>query len=163
MKCLVCNYDFNGIACPKCKFPVVEIPGDYETGLKTLQPTVMKYRTEFGKKIRLGVVVHNYDVTDTVTYKGEQTLPAGTADSMMSTTKWLSGEFTNIPSRSKVPVTLSVAVGDEPEYKVTLNADNLPSETLQLGISVDDQMRACFILRDGFGNTSPTETVYLLK
>jgi len=163
MKCLVCNYVFSGTACPKCGFPVVEIPGDYETGLKTLQPTIQKYRAEFCKKIKLGISVHNYDVTDTVSYKGEENIALGTADSFISRTTWLNGEFTNIPSRGQIPVTVNVSVGDSPAYQLTLNANNLPSEMLQLGISMDDQLRICLVLRDKTGKTSSTEVVSLIK
>ena len=163
MKCLVCNYKFSGTSCPKCGFPVVEIPGDYETGLKTLQPTIQKYKTEFCKKIELSISVHNYEVTDTVEYKGEEKIVIGTADSIISKTTWLNAEFTNIPSRRQIPVTLNVTVEDRPAYQLTLKANNLSAEMLQLGVSMDDKLGICFILKDDAGRTSSTEVVPLIQ
>ena len=46
MRCLVCRQEFEGYACPRCGFPVVESP-DADTLLENIGEQVEAYREEF--------------------------------------------------------------------------------------------------------------------
>ncbi len=163
MKCLVCNAIHEQNVCPRCGFPVVEIPGDYEAGLKALQPTVAKYRNDFAKKINVALVVHNYDYDNDLEYMGEEKLPFGNAGALMSAEKWLDVKFINVLSRKTFPVTLNVSVEGQPDYILTLEINNLPSETIQVGISLDESFDFRLIFRDTSGNTVSSDAMPLLK
>ena len=163
MNCLVCNATHDEKVCPKCGFPVVEIPGDYEAGLKVLQPTVDNFRKDFAAKIKVDLIVHNYDITDSVTYSGEEKISFGNVDSIISKEAWLETEFSNVTSRTSLPVTLSVSAEGQPEYQLYYEIKNLSGETLKIGLSVDEKFNACVILKDDSGNTERSGCIPLIQ
>ena len=157
MKCLVCNSEFTGKACTVCGFPIVEILGDYETGMKNFQPTIEKYRNDFLKKISLSLVGYRYDVADKVSLIGQEKFQLGTAEKLMKDMTWLDMDFTNVASRTTVPVTLSVSIDDKPDYEIGLEVNNLPSEKVRLGFQVDQQLQITCELRDDSGKSVHSE------
>jgi len=155
MKCFVCDFEYDGKECPKCKFPEVVVPfgSDREASLKAMKQTVEKYRNEFAKKIKAELMVYNYDVTDKIVYQGEERCTLGKVNLLMSKVTWLDTEFTNVITRENLPITLNVSIEEQAEYQITVNIKNIPSDTLRVGISMDSGLNFSFIIKDAAGNS----------
>lgn len=158
MKCLACGMEHNEKKCPRCYFPVVNITGNYEEGVKTLQPTIEKYRSEFSEKVELSLLTYLYEVNQTVTFQGNEKISFGRVCDLFNQTTWLETEFTNIAERKSIPISLCVAIENQPAYQITTNVPNLPSDTLQLGIEIDRTLRFHFVIRDAAGHCVSSET-----
>lgn len=154
MKCLVCGKVHNSNICPICEFPVVNITTNDKDGLKAIRSTIEAHRTAFSKKVALSLLAYNYDVNDSsVAFRSSDKISLGSAAHLCNQSIWLDTEFTNMKQRKTIPVTLCVDIENKSAYQVTVNVENLPSDSLWVGIAVDSSLLFKFLLKDGNGHS----------
>lgn len=163
MKCLVCGKEYNGNECPVCGFPVVNITVNDEEGLKALRPTIDAHRAEFEKNIELSLLSYTYEVGNRIEPQGEERIPLGRVSQLSGQTVWLDTEFTNVVQRKAIPVTLCVTVRNRPEYRINVNAANILSDTIRVGICVNSSLQFCVIIQDSSGISSRSEFMPIVQ
>ena len=158
MKCPVCGKVYSDQKCPVCTFPIVNITTNDTEGLKAIQPMINAHRAQFLTKVTLSLSVFVYEQdSQQVSFQGSAKIPLDSVSNLYHHVTWLNRKFTNIQQRQTIPVTLCVAVENQPEYQITVDMENLPSDTLQLGISIEEPLQFSFYLKDGDGHTSCSE------
>lgn len=158
MKCLVCGKEFVGTECPICKFPVVEIPGDYEAGLRALKPTIDIHRKAFAEKISLEVVTYLYDVENSsVNTTGTKNLSLGRISELLNNTKWLDAEFDNLDLRKTIDIDVVVNIDGMKQTQKICITNFKTSEKITLGVSCDDEFKLCLKIKNKNGEETTSE------
>lgn len=158
MECLVCGKKYDTQECPLCGFPVVHSMANDEETLKALRPTIEAHRAEFAKKIMLSLLIYDYEVDKQVDFKGTSKIPLGRVDALCRQPLWVEKEFTNMAQRKNIPVTLCVDIDNQPPYQITVNLENIPSETIQVGVAAEPlaaepPLRFRFLIKDSQGHS----------
>lgn len=165
MKCLVCGKEFNGNVCPVCDFPIVEIPGDYEEGMRTLQPVIDHHRKAFAERIALGVVTYEYEMEESViTEKGNKNSMFGNMSELLGKTKWLD-EFFECPNLRNVmylSVVVSVDGKDGKIFKVKL-PNFKEACRVSLGICCDEDLKFCLKIKNEKGEELCSEKTPVIR
>lgn len=160
MKCLVCGKEFVGTECPICKFPVVEIPGDYEAGLCALKPTIDSHRKAFTEKISLEVVTYLYDVENSsVNATGTKNLLLGRISELLNSTKWIDVEFYNLDLNLRKTIDIDVMInidGMKQTQKICIT-NFKTSGKITLGVSCDDEFKFCLKIKNKNGEEITSE------
>ena len=168
MKCLVCGKEHNAQKCPLCGFPVVHIMTNDKEGLKALRPTIEAHRAEFAKKMMLSLLIYDYEVDKQVDFKGTAKIPLGRVDALSQHPIWLEKEFTNMAQRKTIPVTLCVDIDNQPPYQITVNLENIPSETIQVGVAAEPltaepPLQFRFMIKDSQGHSVASEPQTMIQ
>lgn len=143
MRCLVCNCQFEGNECPKCKFPVIQVPGNFESGKKTLEPIINDYKSKFEEKVSVGISLFHWKLVDNeVTLDKEEEILFGRLSDMKGRTVFIDRSFKRLSDRKNVEVDMFARVEQEGcentyKYKVTL-PHYIKSENERLSITVYD-------------------------
>lgn len=158
MKCLVCGKEFVGTECPICKFPVVEIPGDYEAGLRALKPTIDIHRKAFAEKISLEVVTYLYDVENSSVNATEtKNLSLGRISELLNNTKWLDAEFDNLDLRKTIDIDVVVNIDGMKKTQKICITNVKTSGKITLGASCDDEFKLCLKIKNKNGEETTSE------
>lgn len=158
MKCHVCNKEFDGNECPRCKFPKVLIVGDYATGIAKIQPEIDAYKESFNKGIEIGIVIYHWkDEDGTVVLDREEKLSFGRGDELLGKTVWLKQKFARIPDEKKLQLRVYVKTPDD-EREETVSINNLfEAELQELGICTDADYNFSLLLRNETGTPVSSE------
>ncbi len=165
MKCLVCGKEFQGTECPICHFPIVEIPGDYESGLRTLQPVIKSHRDAFVEKISVGVVTFEYEIENgMINEKGMKQCSFGTVTEMMNQIKWLDTVFENPMTRKSMDITIIISIDGMRDEQRTVSVPILKTEgKISLGIFCDDTLHLCLKVKDEKGQEATSEKIAIVR
>lgn len=153
MNCLVCGKEFKGTVCPVCQFPIVEIPGDYESGLKALQPTIQKHRAAFAEQITMELEVFEYQIDNAaVRERGSQNLNLGKVSDMINNVVWAGVAFENPSLRQNIEMTVIIGIaGAKKEKRKVVMPTPKTEEKISLGIFCDNDFNFQIVLKDGKG------------
>lgn len=98
MGCLVCGEEYKGAVCPVCKFRNVQIVGDYEDGLKMLQPKIEEHRRNFLGTFSVGIRIMKRVISDTDPISAiPEDLFFGKVVDFYNSEKWLDYDFVSYP------------------------------------------------------------------
>lgn len=152
MKCLVCNTEYNGDECPVCEFPVVELFGDYEEGIKSIKPAIDSYRNEFVKKIIVGLVAYNYTIDNHgINETSTEEIEFGCISDLINKTQWSEEEFEIISARDRIPVTVYRKMNNRVTKQNIIEFQCDETGTFQVGIGVNDELEYHMLLKDSGG------------
>lgn len=166
MKCLVCGEIFEGNECPRCRFPVVNFPGDPEAGLKMLQPMIEQHRREFLSRFQVGVTACYWkDADGKLVLDRKERIPVGTGAELMNGEVWLPRKFARIPDVPELQVGVYID-SDEYHREMQVPLPNLMGKELQeLGmkvVTVDSECRLVLLLRNSTEGPVASEEIALL-
>lgn len=166
MKCLVCGKNYEDNECPRCGFPDLQMPlgEDLEEARKKVQPMIDTYRKSFLQKVEVGVKIYHWkDENGTLAVDHEEKRAFGSGNDIYGKTVWLDQKFARIPEEKKLPVRVYIRCdGDEREEEMPL--PNLQEAQLQeIGISMDQQLDFCMMLRNESGTPVYSEKRPLLR
>lgn len=141
MKCPVCNKEYEGNECPRCKFPNVHIAGNYEEGLQELKPLIEEHRKKFLGNIGIELLVRNYGDAPS-TKPSPQIVEFGQLNDLKNNgIVWLSQYFSCVKDRGNINLKVLIGLGRETANKfVTLPAVNLDGY-YKLGIQVNEDYK----------------------
>lgn len=164
MKCFVCNYEFEGNICPRCRFPKVFIPGDFESGLKKIQPEIDAYRDEFLGGIEVGILAYYWkDENGAVVLDRAERIPFGTGRELVGNTVWLDRSFARIPDEEQLKVHVYIKAGGN-EREATISLPNLrEAELQQIGIVTDDDYNFRLLLKNKTGTPTSSDSVAIFS
>lgn len=169
MNCPVCGKSFKGNACTVCSFPVVDIPGDYEEGLKALRPTIDSFKAEFVKKVNIGVVLNKWQLENgKLKLVQEENESFGTLEQLMGRSRWISRTFDNISTKKNVDVSVFVDVakddGSTDRKILHVSTPNMnDGENQQLGITVNNDFTFVLNVKSSTGQKGTSESIYLFN
>ncbi len=165
MKCLVCGKEFQGTVCPICEFPIVEIPGDYEAGLRTLQPVIRSHREAFAEKIHIGVMIFEYEIDNgTIRETGSRKKFFGKVAEMMHRKKWLDTVFENPLSRKSMDIHMVICVDGRKDDNRTVSIPTPKTEgKISLGIVCEDTFCFYLIVKDEKGNEVTSRKMEIVR
>ena len=164
MKCFVCNNEFDGNICPRCQFPKVFIPGDYETGLKKIQPEIDAYRDEFLNGIEVGIVTYFWkDENGTVVLDREERLPFGKGKDLRGNTLWLEQLFARIPDEELLKIRVYIKTGDKECEKTVCLPNLFEAELQQIGIYTDEEYRFKLLLKNDTGTPTGSDFIAIFS
>lgn len=157
MKCLVCGKVYEGVECPRCHFPDVQLMGDQKSALEKLMPTIQEYRSQFLSTVKVELLVYRGKDRDGRVVQGrEERMLIGTAAELQNDGKWLTTKFARIPEQKAVRVTLRITAEGE-SRDVGLSVPNLHRPELQkLGARLDETLGLRVLLRNA--TQQPTES-----
>lgn len=149
MKCLVCATQHEAAECPRCHFPDIQLMGDREKAMEQLMPTILAYRTNFLKNIRIELPAYRWKdhggqiVADRIDW-----LSLGSGDVLMQQIQWLPEKFARIPDQKELAVTVRITAGDT-SFEKSVCLPNLTEPQLQqLGAAIDENCSLRLLLRN---------------
>ena len=137
---------------------------DLEEARKKVQPMIDTYRKSFLQKVEVGVKIYHWkDENGTLAVDHEEKRAFGSGNDIYGKTVWLDQKFARIPEEKKLPVRVYIRCdGDEREEEMPL--PNLQEAQLQeIGISMDQQLDFCMMLRNESGTPVYSEKRPLLR
>ena len=163
MKCLVCGKEYDGAECPVCRFPNIQIPGNYEEGLLAIQDEIEEYRKQFFSTFYVGIRTwHWIDINGTLKPDYAEDLYFGQIGSLQGEEQWLSRPFARIPDVTMLNITIVIKQAGEIVEK-TVTVENLSEmQLLEIGAVVDDQYNVQIIVRNGSGTVRRSEWTALI-
>ena len=151
MKCFVCNQEYEGHECTKCRFPNVQMPGvNREKAMQDLAPAIQSYRTVFLQNVQLDVVTYHWkDDNGVVVLDREELIPLGSGTELYCQGKWLEQKFARMGELSQIPVKIRITRwGTVREEQVAI--PNLTQPMLQqLGAEMDEDFQIRLKLSNG--------------
>ncbi len=161
MNCIVCGKEFDGDECPRCGFPVIEFPGDYEEGMRALKPTVDAFRAKFLNNITAGIAVYyGKDENGSVVPDKKEILPFGTLGDISGKECWIGQKFARLPDAVTLKTTVCISHGDKTEEK-TVELKNLTEPSFQyIGITSDGSTFSV-LLKNEAGSFSRSDAIPL--
>ena len=157
MKCLVCDKDFSGSACPRCGYPVVESP-DVDALLVSLRPQIEAYRKEFEEGIRIELVIFRWKEADgNVVLDRKELMPFGRYPALVGRVTWLQQQFARIPDAPKLELQLQVT-SSETTREFTVPVQNLLDPALQnVGIEARGDYAFRLMLKNDTGKITESD------
>ena len=157
MKCLVCNKEFEGSACPRCVYPVVEAT-DVDALLDSLRPQIEAYRKEFELGIRIELVIFRWkEAEGNVVLDRKETMSFGRYPELVGRATWLPQQFARIPDAQTLELQLQITSADTTRT-VSVPVQNLLDPALQnVGIEVSGDYRYRLMLKNDTGKVTASE------
>lgn len=160
MKCFVCNNEFDGNVCPRCKFPKVFIPGDYEAGLEKMKPEIDAYREEFLDGIEVGIITYFWkDEGGNIVLDREERASFGKGKDLRGSTLWLEQLFARIPDEETLNIRVYIKAGDSESEKTVRLPNLFEAELQRIGIYTDEDFRFKLLLKNDTG--TPTNSDFI--
>ena len=154
MKCIVCGKEYEMDACPVCRFPKVEFPGDPEKGLQAMKPAIDAYRDDFLGQVSIGIIAYQWkDDRGMIVMDRSERVQIGTGQELRGNTRWLAEKFARIPDAEKLQVGLSIQVNGKGEERSVGIPNLMEPELQELGAAVDDTLNIQLLLRNSSGST----------
>ena len=163
MECLVCHKEFEGGACPRCGFPVVEST-DVDALLKSMRKEIEAHRKAFEDSLKLELMIYRWKEQDgKVVPDRTERLLLGTWAQLLETPAWLPQQFARIPDREKLELRARVTAGQE-SRELTVEIPNLLQPALQsVGAETDRDMRFRLLLKNDRDDQSASEWIPMLE
>lgn len=157
MKCLVCGKEFEGGFCPRCGYPVVE-GTDVDALLESMRPEIEKYRQDFERSIRLGLIIFRWKESDgKVILDRKESVPFGSYTELVGHVTWLPQQFARIPDVPNIDLQVQVTIGNATK-EFAVPVQNLLEPSLQnVGIEVTGDMMYRVKLKNETGNVTDSQ------
>ncbi len=141
MRCLVCNNEYTGAECPFCKFPNVQINGDYDEGIKQLMPMINTHRQNFFGSFTVGLVLlRRINDNSGSPQATSQTVSFGQIKTLINSTKWLDQQIVAYPN-SDHQIEMSIELDrlyEKTNLPVAIRGFSNP-DIVNIGIQVTDE------------------------
>lgn len=149
MKCLVCGKDHEAAECPRCRFPDIQLMGDREKAMEQLMPTILAYRTNYLKSVRIFLPAYRWkELGGQLVADRTDWLELASGDTLMQEAQWLPEKFARIPDLPSVSVAVRI-VSEEGQSEKTVCVPNLAEPQLQqLGAVIDSDCALHLLLRN---------------
>ncbi len=158
MKCLVCGKEYDGAECPECRFPNVQIIGDYDEELKKLQPKIEEYRKEYLKRNANLSWKIGLRVLRKIGFEGERVkaIPEvfyfGTIGDILDKDIWLDNPFVGFANaNNEVALDIVISDGTNTSNKNVIIPGVKDTVYLNVGIYMSDADTFCIKLKDKRG------------
>lgn len=154
MKCIVCGNNYSDEACPVCKFPVIQFPGDPEEGLRAMKPKIDAYRENFMAEVKVGIMTFKWkDGAESIVSDGEEEMLLGTGAQLLLGERFLPQSFARIPDVKTVDVKVLVHCNGTIETHVVSVPNLFEKELQEIGAVVDEDMTLRVLLKNGTEQT----------
>lgn len=164
MKCLVCSKEYDGAECPYCRFPNVQINGDYDEGIRQLMPMINSHRAEYFGAFNLGIVLLQRKNLDSDSLKAESTVVSfGQVKDLMHKEKWLDLPIVAYPNKDgQLELTLSINRGVETSSQKVMISGFTKPDIINVGISVKDEYSICLMAKNKDNKTTGSSSLIRL-
>ena len=163
MKCFVCGKEYTGGECPRCHFPNVQLPGDYEEGLAAIRDEIKAYRERFFGRCLVGIRTwHWMDVEGELQPVCAEDRYFGQLLQLQEEEQWLSWGFARIPDVPELEITVLMKQGEEVREKTVTVANLIEQQLLEIGAVADDQFRVQILVRNASGTIRKSAPIALI-
>lgn len=166
MKCPCCFETYEGDGnCPLCGFENVQIVGDYDEGLKLIQPMIEQHRKEFLGEHRIGIkLVKRKDTNSSDLSVVTEILYFGKVSELIGTEKWLGKQIVAFPdSRDSVIAEVVISSNiNETTQKIAIGG--LKKEgIIDFGVSVNKDYSYCLKFKRDEKVVGVSQPIYVRK
>ena len=157
MKCLVCEKEFEGNACPRCGYPIVE-GTDVDALLESLRPQIEEYRRKFERGIRFELGIFRWKESDgSVVLDKKDLMSFGAFPELAGRVSWLPQQFARIPDVQTLSILLRI-YHDDTARDFTVPIQNLSDPALQsVGIEVTQNLLFRLKLKNDAGSETASD------
>ncbi len=165
-KCMVCGYQYDGDQlpkCPVCKFQEINILGDYEKGLKELQPIILQKKQGLANRLQIGMKIFQYELDGTkLVDKGESVVLFDTVTTD-DKVHWLDDHLETVSTLDVLDAEVYVQLDDK-TYLLNLKTNNMKNaDYIQVGIAIDIDFCMRMVVKDDSNNLTQSEKVYIFN
>ncbi len=164
MKCPVCGTNYSADPCPICGYEDFFIVGsNEEESRREVQQRIRQRKTEFYGKIRVGIVLYHYEVSETAVSEYEERVLFPLRTAADGKIYWLPRKFESCSARDYVETDLYVEIsGEQREFLHHVAIRNIPEEGMQeVGLQIDENLHFVLKIRSDAGKQMESQPQYL--